>query len=246
MAGFDLPFLGLRQMVKLKQFRYGADNLAYLLHDHREAVAIDGGAAEEILSFLRDNDLRLILIANTHNHPDHVVGNEILARETAAPVAAMGDLDRLKSIRPGGREIKVYRTPGHTDDSVCFHAGDYLITGDTLFNGTVGNCFSGDLRAFYISLKRIMALPARTLIYPGHDYLELALEFLARLDPGNETALGYRNSCRPGEVFSTLAEELKMNPYLRFNEPGMKEILKERGLSAAGPWQRFLSLMSIE
>ncbi len=45
-------------------------------------------------------------------------------------------------------EIEVLDTPGHTDDSLSFSVDGCLITGDTLFNGTVGNCFSGTSGCF--------------------------------------------------------------------------------------------------
>ena len=55
--------------MKIKQFRYSSDNnLAYLVYGDKTAMAIDGGAAEEILSFIETNDLTLKYVTNTHSH----------------------------------------------------------------------------------------------------------------------------------------------------------------------------------
>ena len=40
-------------MLNIEQFRYGSDNFAYLIHGNTQAMAIDGGAWKEILSFLK-------------------------------------------------------------------------------------------------------------------------------------------------------------------------------------------------
>ena len=44
-------------MLKVKQFRYGADNLGYLVYGAESAMAVDGGAADEILAFLGEHQL---------------------------------------------------------------------------------------------------------------------------------------------------------------------------------------------
>jgi len=241
----------------LEQFRYG-DNLAYLLYGEKEAVAIDGVAWEEILRFLDEHGLSLTYVTNTHGHLDHTAGNERLLRHSRALYLDHEEFPDGGTIGIEGEAIRVYRTPGHTADSVCFHARGVLIiddaqsasgtllTGDTLFNGTVGNCFSGDLPAFFRSIKRLMALPADTLIYAGHDYVRDSVALATQLEPGNPDIERFRQTYDPGHVYSTLAEELKINPYLRFNEPAIIALLRENGLPCATEEERWLSLMSIE
>ena len=140
----------------------------------------------------------------------------------------------------------MYRTPGHSIDSVCFHAGRYLLSGDTLFNGTIGNCFSGNLRAFYESIGRLMALPEDTVVFPGHDYVELAIAFARHLEPENRDVDAYMSNYEPDCVRSLLRDEFKVNPYMRFNDPKLIEILKKRGLPVDTEWERWQSLMAIE
>ena len=79
----------------------------------------------------------------------------------------------------------MFHTPGHTEDSVTFKADDFLVTGDTLFNGTIGNCFSGDLNAFFTSLKRLISLPGHMKIYAGHDYVMDSMKMAAIIEKNN-------------------------------------------------------------
>jgi len=145
-----------------------------------------------------------------------------------------------------GEEILIYPTPGHTRDAVCLHAGKGLISGDTLFNGTVGNCFTGNLREFYHSIKKLMALPDETVIYAGHDYVRDSVAFAKRLEPRNRDLNAFLSTHDPGHVYSTLAEERRVNPYLRFNDERIIAILRQKGLPTGTEYECWESLMSIE
>jgi hydroxyacylglutathione hydrolase len=234
-------------MLNIEQFRYSADNFAYILYGEKYAMAIDGGAWQEILSFLKTKTLVLTSVTNTHSHHDHTSGNDHLIKATGADFLNSAILSDNHKILVEGESIWVYRTPGHTDDSVCFHTGNILITGDTLFNGTIGNCFSGNLKNFYLSIKRLMDLPDETTIYAGHDYILDSLAFARRLEPHNRDIEAFRNTHRSvPTIYSTLAEERKINPYLRFNEESIVDVMKKRNLPYATEWERWNSLMSVE
>jgi len=232
--------------MQAKQFRYALDNFGYLIHGDKEALAVDAGGARAVRSYLEARGLRLRYVVNTHGHPDHTVGTEALAEATGASVLDNSALRKQGAITIEGQKIHVYHTPGHTEDSLVFHAGRFLITGDTLFNGTVGNCFSGDLEAFYYSIRTLMAFPAQSVILAGHDYVEEAMRFAKTIEPGNPDINTFLKRYHPNDVHSTLAEELAFNPYLRFNEKPVVEFLKERGLPVETEYQRWESLMSIE
>jgi len=232
-------------MLNIEQFRYG-DNLAYLIYGETEAMTIDGGAWQEILAFLKIHQLKLVFVTNTHQHYDHIPGNEHLLAKTKAEFLGFNDLSDNREITLDSEKVVVYRTPGHTNDSVCFHAGSALITGDTLFNATIGNCFTGDLRSFYLSIKRLMALPDGTRIFAGHDYIRDSLAFARYLEPQNKGIDQFVQSCDQDFLYSTMAEERRINPYLRFNEVTIINLLKEKGLPHATEWERWQSLMSIE
>lgn len=232
-------------MLNIEQFRFG-DNLAYLLYGSKEAMAIDGGAWQEILAFLEQHRLTLKYVTNTHLHYDHTPGNDHLLKKTKAEFLNCTTLADNENILIDGEPVVVYRTPGHSRDSICFHSGNHLITGDTLFNGTIGNCFSGDLRGFFESIKRLMALPADTHIFAGHDYVLDSLAFAHHLEPQNQDIERYRQSYDPNFLYSTMAEERKINPYLRFNEPPLLKLIQDNGLPQATDWERWQSLMSME
>ena len=233
-------------MLNVEQFRYGSDNFAYIIRGKTQAMAIDGGAWQEILAFLETNNLILKFVTNTHQHYDHTPGNEQLLKKTKSKLLNSSILADNEKIIIDGEAVLVYRTPGHTSDSICFYTNDSLITGDTLFNGTVGNCFSGDQKSFYSSIKRLMTLPNETKIYAGHDYIRDSLTFAKHLEPDNKDIERFRNSYNYDHVYSTIADERRINPYLRFNEQTIVNILKGNNLPCATEWERWESLMSIE
>ena len=233
-------------MFNIEQFRYGSDNFAYIIYGKTQAMAIDGGAWQEILAFLETNKLILKFVTNTHQHYDHTPGNEQLLKKTKSKLLNSSILADNEKIIIDGEAVLVYRTPGHTSDSICFYTNDSLITGDTLFNGTVGNCFSGDQKSFYSSIKRLMTLPNETKIYAGHDYIRDSLIFAKQLEPDNKDIERFRNSYNYDHVYSTMADERQINPYLRFNEESILNLLKANNLPCATEWERWESLMSIE
>ena len=208
-------------------------------------MAIDGGAFDEILSFAESHRLKLLFVTNTHAHMDHTSGNATLLKQSNAQLVRYEGIHG-REIELEGQKIRIYDTPGHTVDSLCFHVDNALITGDTLFNGTIGNCFSGDLKGFYHSIKKIMSLSGSTVIYAGHDYVREAVSFAKRLEPDNEYIETFAKNYKPDHVSSRLTEELRVNPYLRFNERGIIDLLEKNGLPTKTEWQRWQSLMTIE
>ena len=81
-----------------------------------------------------------------------------------------GDVFRI-----GGMEARVLHTPGHTPACVTYIVGDAAFVGDTLFMPDYGTARAdfpgGDAAALYRSIRKILALPAETRIFVGHDYL---------------------------------------------------------------------------
>jgi glyoxylase-like metal-dependent hydrolase (beta-lactamase superfamily II) len=68
-------------------------------------------------------------------------------------------------------DIEVMHTPGHTRGSVCFRIGPDLLSGDTLFNRSVGRADlpGGSWPALLFSIEhRLYTLPPETVVYPGH------------------------------------------------------------------------------
>jgi hydroxyacylglutathione hydrolase len=232
-------------MLQIKQFRYAADNLGYLVYGRRQAMALDGGAVPDILTFVENNQLQLLYVANTHSHPDHTGGNSMLLAKTGAFFLDFAMLAANGAVELEDTPIQVMHTPGHTSDSICFYFNDTLISGDTLFNGKAGRCFTGDYAGFFQSIKKILELPKETRLYAGHDYVHEYIEFSRRLEPDNPYLDTYLEKYDPNNLFYTLAEEIRVNPYLRVNDEKIKGILLEKRLPASNESERWRSLLSL-
>jgi len=232
--------------MQIKQFRYAADNFGYLVFGQTEALAVDGGAVAEMLTFLEKEKRVLKYVTHTHSHPDHTTGTGELTDRSGAAYVDHRKLIDTERIEVDGVAVDVLHTPGHTDDSVTFSVGGALITGDTLFNGTVGNCFSGNLDGFYHSIRTLVRFPADTVVYAGHDYVKEAMAFARSVEPGNRAIERFLATYDPGHVFSTLADEMAVNPYLRFNESPVIEVLKGKGLAVDTEIDRWRSVMTLE
>ena len=125
---------------------------------------------------------RIEMIVLTHGHSDHSGGARRLAELTGAPVLAVDPAYRLGSeglrpgdtVRAGGGELRVIRTPGHSADSVCLllEADGVVLTGDTVLGrGTTVIGADGSLSDYLRSLDRLRALadaPGLAALLPGH------------------------------------------------------------------------------
>lgn len=97
----------------------------------------------------------------------------------ADDIAADGsDFDRLVSegdeLTLGGLTIHVLHTPGHTPACVTYLIGDAAFVGDTVFMPDYGTARAdfpgGDARVLFHSIRKLLALPAATRLFTGHDY----------------------------------------------------------------------------
>jgi len=150
----------------------------------REALIIDPVIEDtsQYLKLLKELDLKLVKVIDTHIHADHISGLNELSMQTSCS-KIMGEqsksevLDiRVKDeekIKIENIELKSIYTPGHTDCSYSFFMKDRVFTGDTLLiNGTGRTDFqNGNPHDAYDSLfKKILKLPEKTFVYPAHDY----------------------------------------------------------------------------
>lgn len=229
----------------IRQFKYSTDNLGYLVYSTSEGIAIDAGGVEDTLTFADQNNIDIKYVTNTHSHYDHIPGNKALLEKTDAQFIDCRQIKSDQAISLDKEILEVFYTPGHTDDSVTLKAADFLVTGDTLFNGTVGNCFSGDLKAFFQSLKRLISMPGNTRIYGGHDYVVESMEIAKNIEKDNPYIEEYIQKYNPGLIVSTLDDELKVNPYIRFNSQSMINNLQKKNMPANTEFERFKSIMEI-
>ena len=150
----------------------------------REALIIDPVIehTDEYIKVLKNLELKLVKVIDTHIHADHITGlNELNKRTNCARI--MGEKSksevidlRIKDsekINVEKIELKAIYTPGHTDCSYSYLMNDRVFTGDTLLiNGTGRTDFqNGSSEDAYDSLfNKLLKLPEKTLVYPAHDY----------------------------------------------------------------------------
>ena len=150
----------------------------------REALIIDPVIenTNEYIKVLKNLDLKLVKVIDTHVHADHISGsNELSKRTNCTKIMGKHSVSEVVDIHVKDNEkikienielISMY-TPGHTDCSYSFLMNDRVFTGDILLiNGTGRTDFqSGSSHDAYHSLfDKLLKLPEKTLIYPAHDY----------------------------------------------------------------------------
>ena len=213
-----------------------------------EALAIDPLDHEKTLATAKEKGWQITQILNTHEHHDHIGGNAAVVAATGARVIAH---QRAAGLIPGvdrgvqaGDVIKVGKrvelecldTPGHTMCHICLRSHTdqpALFSGDTLFNAGAGNVHNGgSVDALYATfVDQLDKLPANTRIYPGHDYIENNLKFTLAREPGNDAARALLPRVAghdpANSIVTTLAEERRINTFMRLDSPGVIARLRE-------------------
>ena len=211
-------------MLKIKSFVFSPiqENTYLLYNEFNQCAIIDPGcyfgAEKEVLTqFIKDNNLTVIHLLNTHCHLDHVFGNKYVAETYSltpqihkneeqvlafAPTSGLmydlpfdnytGQLLFLKEgdvVTIGKDELVVIEAPGHSPGHICFYnkAQGFLIGGDVLFNRSIGRT---DL--------------------PGGNYDELIKNIKEKLLVLPNKTIVYSGH---GET-TTIGEEKVENPYL--------------------------------
>ena len=193
--------------------------------ESRECVIIDCGAMynEELAAldhYIADNQLKPLHLLATHGHLDHNFGNAHMFRKYGLKVEiCVEDQDLVERLpeqardifgieipadQPsagrllgngdvitfGSHQLQVLQTPGHTHGSCLFYCAEEhtAFTGDTLFRMSIGRTdfAEGSWAEMEKSLRDVVAkLPKETIVLSGHG------------------------------PQSTIADELRYNPYLR-------------------------------
>ncbi len=169
---------------------------------HEGFIVDPGASAARISAKVTELGVKPTCILLTHGHFDHIGAVAGLKKEYDIPViayegeaAVLSDpeanlslafedvpmtlkADRFlkddEEIDLCGFKARVIHTPGHTKGSSCFYfeSEGMLLSGDTLFNGSLGRTDfpGGSTRDIIVSIiKRLFVLPEETKVYAGHD-----------------------------------------------------------------------------
>lgn len=154
---------------------------------------------ESLKKVVKERNLKPEKLLLTHSHWDHTTDAKAVSEEFKIPIYIhprdLGNLEKPGSdglpcwfeippaqadvllkegdkIQVGSLNFEVIETPGHTPGGVCFYDPEHqiLISGDTLFRGSIGNLSFPTARPdeMWESLKKLGKLPPTTAVYPGH------------------------------------------------------------------------------
>lgn len=177
-------------MLNIKRFvfYYFQENTYVINDDTKECIIIDPGCErpaerEELLSYIKDNELIPKAILLTHAHLDHIYGVAQMMKAYNIP-ALVNPAERFsqdandlflqagisipeafewteitdgQTFSFGNSCARAIFTPGHSAGGTCwwFEADGCIFTGDTLFKGCVGrtDLFGSSLEALQHSLR---------------------------------------------------------------------------------------------
>jgi glyoxylase-like metal-dependent hydrolase (beta-lactamase superfamily II) len=205
---------------------------AYLLIDSatHQALAIDPRLDQvgAIQDSLRRHGARLTHALDTHTHADHLSGVHELCERTGARMLAHARAKTTRSperVTPptawmlGETEIRLIAAPGHTPDSLAVFADGRLYTGDALFVGGAGRTDfpGGSAEELYETFRRFEALPAETIVMPGHVYGTAESSTLAAERANNPLFAERDRAALVARMGGTVPEPANMLAILRHN-----------------------------
>jgi len=222
--------------MKIEIIKCLQDNYSYLIIDetNKNACVVDPGESIPIIDFIKNNNINLKYILNTHHHYDHIGGNLELKKKYGSKIVAFkDDKDRIPEIdifvqdnqiwKADNFEAKIYHTPGHTNGHIAFYFFNEkkIFTGDTLFSLGCGRIFEGTFDEMFYSLNKIKKLPKETEIYCGHEYTLQNSNFCIKHDSKNSklkdkiSKIKIKLENGLPTIPTTLSEEIECNIFLK-------------------------------
>jgi hydroxyacylglutathione hydrolase len=217
------------------------DNYVWIMHELNNdfAVVVDPGESKPIIDALNINNLQLSDILLTHHHHDHIGGVKKLKEiYPAANIYGPEDIRIPTTIDVKdnqtiwldsiNEEFRVIDVRGHTNSHIAYYFKNKLFCGDTLFSCGCGRLFEGTYEDMYKALIKIKNLPKETMVYCAHEYTLDNIGFAKIVDPKNldllerEKEVKYLLKNGFFTIPSTLENELKVNPFLRFDVKDIK------------------------
>lgn len=209
-------------MIFHQLFEKETSTYTYLLADSetREAVLLDPviEMVDRDLGLIKDLNLNLKYILDTHVHADHITASGEIRKRTGAKTGVSSAYDMScvdlhiedgQEIKFGKHTIRAIHTPGHTSGCLSYQLDNMLFTGDALL---VRSCGRTDFqegsseKLFHSVREKLFSLPEDTIVYPAHDY-----KGFTKTTIGHEKKLNPRlNVSIPVEKFIEIMANLKL------------------------------------
>lgn len=177
---------------------------------------------ERDLNQIKQLDLKLVYVCNTHAHADHLTGTGRIKQLVPHSVSIISRHSGARSdvhvddgdVIECGDELRlnVLATPGHTSGCVSFHSssGGFVLTGDALLIRGCGRTDfqQGSPSQLYQSIQnKLFNLPNECLVYPAHDYNGRTVSSI-----GEEKLFNPRLTNKTEAEFVHIMENLKLDP----------------------------------
>lgn len=192
----------------------GANCYLFACEETKKGVVVDpGGDGRVIYRWILEDSIQVEYILLTHGHLDHIgavdelrelLGAKVLIHAGDAQMltdgrknlsayfgpslsfqAADGFLADGQVLSVGNQTLTVLATPGHSPGSVCLLTSEGVMSGDTLFAGSIGRTDfpGGSLEQLLKGVEtKLLVLPDDTRVFPGH---------------GEATTIGYEKKHNP-------------------------------------------------
>ncbi len=213
----------------------------YLITDESgNAVLIDPviDHVSDYLKMLKEENLTLTHVVDTHTHADHISGGSSM-RDVTDCEYVMHELAPAKCVTKrvkdgdelilAGQKAIVIETPGHTRDSISLLFEDKFLTGDFLFLDDAGagrdDLPGGDASSHWKSLQKLQSISGDVMIYPAHEYRQRKP---STLENQRKTNPHLRNMSE--DEFTSYINDLKLGP-----ADWMKDVLKANYKCATDP-----------
>ena len=240
--------------IHLIDMRHINDNYNFVLRDEAsgKVAVVDPSEKQGIVDYLDSQGWGLDAMICTHHHWDHtdgvlalkehhgcdVVGN---AADAARIPGITYEVEIGSSYALGDSVAEILPLDGHTMGHIGYYFRDAkaLFCGDALFSMGCGRLFEGTAEDLLAAMEAIRALPDDTHIYCAHEYTIANGRFARHIEPDNEAISEHIEQAKAqrkaGEatIPSTLAQEKRSNPFLRYDEPSIRQRLNMRGAGSA-------------
>ncbi|MES3007044.1 MAG: MBL fold metallo-hydrolase [Pseudomonadota bacterium] len=175
-------------MIFRQLYDASSSTYTYLLADEKshEAILIDPvfEQSQRDLALLRELELTLKIVADTHAHADHITAAWLLQQKTGCKIALSANAGAVNvdiALQHGdtfgvpGITLEARATPGHTNGCTSFVLADLsmVFTGDALL---IRGCGRSDFqqgnpaRLYHSITEQLFTLPDDCAVYPAHDY----------------------------------------------------------------------------